>query len=51
MTVSKTGKAKASLNTVGARYKYALAHLIELSKAVANAIAECSEGEFHEKLK
>lgn len=51
VTVCKTAKAKAHLDTVGARYKYVLAYLTELSKAAANTIAECSPGEFHEKLR
>lgn len=47
----KTAKAKAHLDTAGATYTYALAHLAEQLTVAGTAIEEDSPGEFYEKLK
>lgn len=50
LTTSIAKKAQPKLDTPEARYKYVYARLLELSKAAANILAECSETELNENL-
>lgn len=49
-TVSAARKAQPNLDTMEAKYKYAYAHLSELSKTVADILSRCSTKELKDKI-